>query len=101
MTLNDWVKWSFRQHRSWHPYPSTALARQAARDLGVPVTHEEFNAAMQAAGFKIVRHSGNVVFFGARDTGAKRRYLRQRYLCADETVTHPLLERTRRPVTVS
>ena len=20
MTLNDWVKWSFRQHRSWHPY---------------------------------------------------------------------------------
>jgi hypothetical protein len=90
MNLDAWVRWAFRPHNSWHPFPSPVLARQAARDLGGPVAHDEFNAAMHAAGFQIVRRRGNVVFWGARDTVAKRQYFRGKYLAADESVVHPL-----------
>jgi hypothetical protein len=94
ITLDAWVSWAFRPHRSWHPFPSTALARQAARDTGTPVSHDEFNTAMKGAGFQIVRRSGSVVFWGVRDTAEKKEYFRRRYLAADDSVEHPLLKAT-------
>ena len=62
--------------------------------MGTPVSHAQFNIAMQAAGFQIVRRSGNVVFWGARDTPEKREYVRRKYIGADDNVVHPLTKTT-------
>jgi hypothetical protein len=90
VTLDDWIRWALQPHKRWHPFPSTVLVRQAARDLGTSIAHEDFNTAMHAAGFKIARRSGNAIFWGARDTVEKRRYFRRKFLAADDTVVHPL-----------
>ena len=90
MNLDTWIRWAFRPCKSWHPFPARVLARQAARDLGQPVSEKDFCRTMSAAGFKIAKYSGNTVFYLVRDTAEKLRYFRQKYLAADDKITHPL-----------
>jgi predicted RNA binding protein YcfA (HicA-like mRNA interferase family) len=60
--------------------------------MGTPVTLEEFKAAMKTAGFAIASQRGSAIFYAARDTVSKRQYVRRKFLLADDTTVHPLLE---------
>ena len=54
MTLESWIKWSFVPcPRGRHPFHSHALCRQAARDMGMAIDHDDFLAAMKAAGYRV------------------------------------------------
>jgi hypothetical protein len=90
MTLDAWVRWAFRPCKCWNNYPSAVFLRQASRDLGRSVSHEEFVAAMQEAGFEVAHRRGDLLYYLVQDSNAKRLYLRQRYVAADETMQHPL-----------
>lgn len=93
MTLDSWVQWSFEKwERGRHPFHSFALARQAERDMGKPVSHDDFCEAMQKAGYKIKSRYGRALYFDCLDTKEKRAYYRQKYLACDDRVKHPLLD---------
>jgi hypothetical protein len=47
---------------------------------------------MREAGFKIAARRGSGVFYAARDTVSKLKYIRRRYVTADDSAVHPLLE---------
>jgi hypothetical protein len=92
MTLLQWIAWGLQPCDRRHKFHSYVLARQAARDMGAPVAHEEFRAAMKAAGFKVVDQRGSATFYAARDTLSKRQYFRRKFIVADDTAVHPLVE---------
>lgn len=92
MTLSNWIKWALEPHAKPHNYHAYVLARQAARDMGVPVSHIEFVNAMKEAGYTIATRRGGAIFFAARDTLSKRKYYRQKFLTADDTAVHPLFD---------
>jgi len=93
MTLSQWIDWGLEKwEKGRHPYHSWALCRQASRDIGTPIDHDEFLAAMQAAGYKVKAWYGSAAYFDAIDTASKREYQRKRYIGADDRVKHPLLD---------
>ena len=47
---------------------------------------------MRDAGFRVATRRGSAVFYAARDTLSKLKYIRRRYVTADDTAVHPLLE---------
>lgn len=91
MTLHDWINWAFEPcPKGRHPFHSYALCRQAERDMGVPVEHKAFVAAMIVAGYCVKCRYGTALYFGCMDTPAKREFYRKRYIGCDERVGHPL-----------
>jgi hypothetical protein len=91
MTLQNWIRWAFEPWPTGrHPFHSYALARQAERDMGEPVSHDEFIAAMKAAGYREKARYGRAVYFDCLDTAEKRKYYRQKYLACDDRAQHPL-----------
>jgi len=91
MNLQDWIMWAFRPWpKGRHPFNSHALARQASRDMGVPVAHDNFVSAMKAAGYRVVCRRGSTLYFDCLDTPAKRAFYRKRYIGCDDRVRHPL-----------
>ena len=90
MTLESWIKWAFVPHKGRHPFHSWALCRQASRDLGRSINHEEFLAAMKATGYPPKSWYGSAAYFDCRDSQSKRQYQRKRFVGADERVVHPL-----------
>jgi hypothetical protein len=90
MTLANWVRWAFRPCKYWNHYPSAVFVRQASRDLGRAVTHEEFVAVMKDTGFEVSHQHGDSIHFYVQDSNSKRVFYRQRYVAADETMQHPL-----------
>jgi hypothetical protein len=91
MTLESWIKWAFVPCQNGrHPFHSYALCRQAARDMGVPIDHDTFVAAMKAAGYRVVRRYGRAIYFDCLDTPEKRAFYRRRYIACDDRVIHPL-----------
>jgi len=92
MTLESWITWAFEPWpKGRHPFHSFALARQAGRDMGVPVDHDAFVAAMQKAGYRAKSRYGRAIYFDCRDTAQKREYYRKRFIGCDERVKHPLV----------
>jgi hypothetical protein len=91
MTLESWIQWSFEPWPAGrHPFHSFCLARQAERDMGRPVSHDEFCAAMEKAGYKVIGRYGRALYFDCLDTAEKRKYYRQKFLACDERAKHPL-----------
>lgn len=91
MSLQDWITWAFRRWpKGRHPFNSYALARQAERDMGAPIDHDLFVAAMKAAGYHVVCRYGSALHFDCLDTTAKREFYRKRYIGCDDRVRHPL-----------
>lgn len=91
MTLKSWIKWAFKPWpKGRHSFHSFALARQAERDLGRPVTHNEFASAMKAAGYRVVCNYGRAMYFDCQDSSEKHKYYRKRFIGCDETIKHPL-----------
>lgn len=90
MTIEAWIAWAVRPDKHRHHYHSFVLAQQAARDLQASVSHDDFCRAMEAAGYKVAQHWGKAVYFACQDTAAKRQYIRQRYVMANDNIEHPL-----------
>ena len=92
MTLENWIRWAFEPWpNSRHPFHSYALCRQAARDMGVPVDHEEFLVAMEKAGYHPKCWYGSAAYFDCLDSPSKRQYQRKRFIGCDDRVKHPLV----------
>ena len=90
MTLDAWIQWAFRPCSGRHSFHSLTLANQAVRDMGSPVDHADFVDAMNRAGYRVARQFGDKLFFNCRDTAAKRKYYRRKYVMLDELARHPL-----------
>jgi hypothetical protein len=45
---------------------------------------------MEAAGYRVAQQYGPAIYYACQDTPAKRKYIRQRWIAADERVSHPL-----------
>lgn len=92
MTLQAWIQWAFKPSKGRHPFHSHALCRQAERDIGAPIDHDTFLAAMKAAGFRENSRYGSAIYFDCADTAEKRAYYRKRFLACDDRVAHPLAQ---------
>lgn len=93
ITLASWIKWAFVPWpKGRHFTHSYALCRQAERDMGVPLDHAKFVAAMTAAGYRVVAHYGSAYYFDCLDSKSKREYYRKRFLNCDDRVQHPLCQ---------
>ena len=89
MTLSHWIKWALRPCNGRHSFDSLTLAKQAARDIGAPVDHADFLSAMEEAGYRVVRQFDDSLFFNCRDTAAKRKFYRRKYVMLED-VRQPL-----------
>jgi hypothetical protein len=90
MTLQQWVAWAVVPNEKKGSLSSWILARQCARDMGQPVDHTGFVAAMLAAGYVIKHRYGSACFFNCKDSPEKHSFMKRRYLWADDRLPHPL-----------
>jgi hypothetical protein len=58
--------------------------------MGMAIDHNDFLAAMKAAGYRVQSWHGSAAYFNCLDTPAKRKYYRRRFLACDDRVAHPL-----------
>jgi hypothetical protein len=93
VNLETWICWAFRPiSRGRHHLQSKTLVKQAVRDLGGPIDHAAFCAAMVRAGFRVVHRHGDACYFDCTDSAEKRKYYQQKFLNLDEGAVHPLLK---------
>ena len=91
MTLESWVLLGLSATQELAPVPESSVLRgRLLRDIGHPFHTRTSTPPCTRLDSRSCRRSGNAIFSGARDTVEKRRYFRQKYLAADDTVVHPL-----------